>query len=102
MNSTILSTEIVRAVHHSPDTATNLAEVVKGMIDRENNPQPVKTLRDEFAMAVICGMSAINDQRYFVGDQKDAGKIDTWRDECFGQDAKQAYRVADAMLAARQ
>lgn len=56
-------------------------------------PEPVKTLRDEFAMAA---MPVVYSQ--VVAEQNKSGYVPGWRDGI----AREAYDVADAMLAARE
>lgn len=48
--------------------------------------EPIKTLRDEFAMSALSGLLARTDYENFEPDE--------W--------ANQAYKIADAMLEARQ
>lgn len=60
------------------------------MINRDNNPQPEeKTLRDEFAMSAVSGLTTATDQdgTWFF----DAEDI-----------ATEAYLIADAMMKARE
>jgi hypothetical protein len=59
------------------------------------------TLRDWFAGMVIQGMSTLEDGRtpHREEDKKD---IEAWRDRLLLDDAKAAYRQADAMLKSRE
>lgn len=90
MNATILAAEIVTAVHQSPDSPTNLAELVEGMLSREQFAD-TKTLRDEFAMAAASGLLACPLVRNVTDTLDDAPAAI----------AIEAYQYADAMLAER-
>lgn len=59
------------------------------------------TLRDYFAAKAMQGMLAVpDDQRY--GDRADkALSVEEWQQWCVTGVVEHAYRVADAMLAAR-
>ncbi|WBS00247.1 hypothetical protein OU994_18165 [Pseudoduganella sp. SL102] len=59
------------------------------------------TLRDYFAAKAIQGMLAVpDDQRY--GDRADKSlSVQAWQNWCVSGMVEHAYRVADAMIAAR-
>ena len=58
------------------------------------------TLRDYFAAKALSGYSAQEDARtpQTPGEKEN---IEAWRDKICGQDADYCYRMADAMIAAR-
>jgi hypothetical protein len=60
------------------------------------------TLRDYFAAKAMQGMMAVpDDQRY--GDRADKSlTVEQWQQWCVGGLVEHAYRVADAMLRARE
>jgi hypothetical protein len=79
--------------------STNALATASGVM---THGHPGMTLRDYFAAAALQGMMAVpDDQRY--GDRADkALTVDQWQRWCVTGLVEHAYRVADAMLAARE
>lgn len=60
--------------------------------------QETATLRDQFAMAALTGICAVDDERIYKGDKL---SLDEWRAKLRIEDSKYCYMMADAMLEAR-
>jgi hypothetical protein len=58
------------------------------------------SLRDYFAGQALAGLMALPDERTW--NQNSGVSIEAWRAGVCATDARQCYRIADAMLAARE
>lgn len=70
----------------------------------EDGDESKLTLRDQFAIAVLTGMSAIVDERTYGGRDfkyRDLS-VEEWQTAAILDDAKNCYTMADAMLEARR
>lgn len=59
------------------------------------------SLRDYFAGQVLAGLMA-SAEEHFHGDGKSEAAVSAWHQQVEGNWAKFSYRMADAMLAARE
>lgn len=86
-----------------PDTTDyilHLESQVKALSEGIN----MTILRDQFAMAVLTGFSAIADDRTYCPEREDCIglTLEEWQEKTYLADARYAYRMADAMLKVRK